>query len=413
MEEWKEYSLKDIYLKEKGKIQTGPFGSQLHESDYKNEGIPVIMPKNIIDDRIDTKNIVHISTSDANRLKRHIVKENDIILPRRGDINKRVIINKEHSGYFCGTGCIRLRGTGKILHPKFLYYYLKLDNVIDWLEKNAIGATMLNLSSAILSRLSLTLLPLPIQLKIARILSAYDDLIENNLKRIKLLEEMAQITYEEWFVRMKFPGYEKAVFDKETGLPEGWKQVELGDVVELVKNSVLPKDVSWDTPYIGLEHMPRKSISLSNWQTSEKVDNLKFLYQKSDILFGKIRPYFHKVGVTFNDGITSTDTFVLRPINQMMHGIILQTVFSESFVSAATQSSNGTKMPRANWNVLKKYQVIVPQIELQAEYQKISQNALNTIGNILIQNQRLKESRDILLPRLMTGMIDVEKLDIE
>lgn len=119
MEGWKEYKLGEVYKKEKGKIQTGPFGSQLHESDYKATGISVIMPKNIVNDRIDTSNIAYISNSDANRLKKHIVELNDIILPRRGDINKRTIIKEDFIGSFCGTGCIRLRGSGELVNQLF------------------------------------------------------------------------------------------------------------------------------------------------------------------------------------------------------------------------------------------------------------------------------------------------------
>ncbi|MCP4351909.1 MAG: restriction endonuclease subunit S [Desulfobacterales bacterium] len=401
MEGWKEYRLGDVI-----EINSESIGRN-----YKFKKINYFDISSVKSGYVEKINTIDLKNAPS-RAKR-IVRKKDTILSTVRPSNRSFFYFKEaKENDIASTGFAVLRPKQE-LDDRYLYYLVTDYSFTGFLVSNEKGATYPAVTTDVIERAKIHLPPLRTQHKIAKILSAYDDLIENNLKRIKLLEEMAQITYEEWFVRIKFPGHEKAVFDKETGLPEGWKQVELGDVVELVKNSVLPKDVSWDTPYIGLEHMPRKSISLSNWQTSEKVGSLKFLYQKSDILFGKIRPYFHKVGVTFNHGITSTDTFVLRPINQMMHGIILQTVFSESFVSAATQSSNGTKMPRANWNVLKKYQVIVSQIELQAEYQKISQDVLNMIGNILIQNQRLKESRDILLPRLMTGMIDVEKLDIE
>ena len=233
MEGWEKYKLGEIYGKEKGKIQTGPFGSQLHQSDYKISGVPVIMPKDIVNNRIDKTNIAHISSSDADRLKRHIVKLDDVIYPRRGEINKRAIIKNEQVGFFCGTGCIRLRGSGQLLNQLFFFHYLQLDNVVDWIEKNAIGATMLNLSTSIFNRLPIHLPPLATQHRIAKILSAYDDLIENNLRRIKLLEEMAQKTYEEWFVRFKFPGHETAVFDEETGLPEGWKKRDLKEYISV------------------------------------------------------------------------------------------------------------------------------------------------------------------------------------
>ncbi|OQX77988.1 MAG: hypothetical protein B6D64_07420 [Bacteroidetes bacterium 4484_276] len=104
MDGWKEYALGEIYEKEKGKIQTGPFGSQLHQSDYKISGVPVIMPKDVVNNRIDKTNTAHISSSDADRLKRHIVKLDDIIYPQRAEINKRAIIKNEQVGFFVELG---------------------------------------------------------------------------------------------------------------------------------------------------------------------------------------------------------------------------------------------------------------------------------------------------------------------
>lgn len=248
------------------------------------------------------------------------------------------------------------------------------------------------------------------QQKIGAILSSYDDLIENNLKRVMLLEEVAQRTYEEWFVNFCVGG-ETLTLNNTTGLPDSWERRELNEVVQLIRKPTMPKDVPQGTPYIGLEHIPRKSITLSTWEEASKVDSLKYQFKKGDILFGKIRPYFHKVGVALVDGIASSDTLILRPINNDFHGIILQTVFSEKFVSTATQSSNGTKMPRANWNVLKKYPVIIPDNAVAISFAKLSKNVVDGIERLSRTNRILKEARDILLPRLMGGAVDVSALD--
>ena len=245
------------------------------------------------------------------------------------------------------------------------------------------------------------------QYKIAETLSAYDDLIENNLQRINRLERQVQLIYEEWFVHMRFPNHENTKINKETGLPEGWITKELEDIVDLIKAPIHPNTISMDTPYIGLEHIPRKSICLSTWETAKKVDSLKYQYTQGDILFGKIRPYFHKVGIALNSGITSTDTIVLRSKNHCIKGIALNTVFSKHFVDTATQSSNGTKMPRANWQVLKKYPIIIPTEELLKKYNYIFDSIIRMLEILVKQNKLLEEARDILLPRLMTGIIEL------
>lgn len=110
---------------------------------------------------------------------------------------------------------------------------------------------------------------LSVQQRIASILTAYDDLIENNLRRIKLLEDSARQLYKEWFVRLRFPGYEHTKIVK--GVPDGWEKKILGDLCEEIRDTVFPEDVEPDTPYIGLEHMPRKSITLLNWGKAEEV----------------------------------------------------------------------------------------------------------------------------------------------
>ena len=140
MEEWKEYKLGEI-----SDIQTGPFGSQLHKSDYVEEGIPCIMPTNIgqqLD--IDVSNIAHINEIDANRLNRHLVKEGDIIYARRGDIEKCAYISEKENGWFCGTVCLRLR-INENNNPHFIAYYLSTQECKKWIVGNAVGTTMLNL----------------------------------------------------------------------------------------------------------------------------------------------------------------------------------------------------------------------------------------------------------------------------
>ena len=119
----------------------------------------------------------------------------------------------------CGTGCIKIETNGLTVWPKYLYYFLGAPSTIAWLERNAVGSTMLNLSTEIVSRLPIRLPALEIQKGVASILSAYDDLIENNRRRIELLEEAARLLYREWFVHFRFPGHERVnLID---GIPEG------------------------------------------------------------------------------------------------------------------------------------------------------------------------------------------------
>lgn len=204
-----------------------------------------------------------------------------------------------------------IRPNPEKLDSRFLLYYFLSTNWRKTIEGFIIsGATVDRLPIEKLPSFPVRIPSLEIQQRIASILSAYDALIENNRRRMALLEESARLLYREWFVHLRFPGHASTRISD--GVPEAWRKVELGVICEAVRESVSPDEVEPDTPYIGLEHMPRRSISLGEWATAEKVTSNKFRYYEGDILFGKIRPYFHKVGIAFTDGICSSDAIVIR-----------------------------------------------------------------------------------------------------
>ena len=190
----------------RGTIRTGPFGSQLHESDYQGVGTPVVMPKNIVDGKVSTDDIARIGDEDTHRLSQHKLRYGDIVYGRRGDIGRRALITEREEGWLCRTGCLRISLGSKILHPKFLYYYLGHPQVVAWITNQAIGATLPNLNTTIIRSIQINYPQLSTQHKIAAILSAYDDLIENNTRRIAILEEIAQSIYQEWLYLLNNSG---------------------------------------------------------------------------------------------------------------------------------------------------------------------------------------------------------------
>ena len=192
---WDKVKLGDISLN----IQTGPFGSQLHQYDYSETGIPVVMPKDLVGGKISEQSIAHVREDHVQCLKRHVVQNGDILYSRRGDVGRCAFATEHETGWFCGTGCLRVTVDTRIANNKFVFYQLQQPVTIGWVEKHAVGATMLNLKIQILSNVPVYLPPIESQRRIAAILSAYDDLIENNRKQIKLLEEAAQQLYKEWF----------------------------------------------------------------------------------------------------------------------------------------------------------------------------------------------------------------------
>jgi type I restriction enzyme S subunit len=300
--------------------------------------------------------------------------------------------------------------------PDFIYHVLSIDEYETILYGYGLGAGQPNVSPAQIESLTIPFPSLPTQRKIAGILSAYDDLIENNTRRIAILEAMAQAIYRDWFVEFRFPGHEKVkLVDSPLGkIPEGWKPTRLGDLAGEVRRGVNPSEVDPETPYFGLEHLPRKSITLCDWGSARDVQSTKLRFHKGEILFGKIRPYFHKVGVAPVDGLCSSDAIVISPKTEGLFGPVLFCVSSEDFVSHATQTSQGTKMPRANWDVLVKYALPTPpQGQLLNEFNASIRDIVDTLRLLMLKNRNLRKTRDLLLPKLISGQLDVEDLDIE
>lgn len=249
------------------------------------------------------------------------------------------------------------------------------------------GVAQDNLSKDKLLSIKFCVPDLIVQRRIADILSAYDDLIENNRRRIAILEETARLAYRKWF-----------------GGSEQCRTATLGKICREVRRGVSPEAIPPNTPYIGLEHMPRRSISLCEWESAQKVTSTKLAFEAGDILFGKIRPYFHKVGITFVDGVASSDAIVIKPNRPELLAYVLMTVSSDAFVAAASQGmKEGSKMPRADWKQLLRYCVVLPDAETLSAFNKVLNPILAQLKTLCFSIRNLAAARDMLLPRLMKG----------
>lgn len=238
------------------------------------------------------------------------------------------------------------------------------------------------------------------------ILSTYDNLIENNRRRIQLLEAAARLLYKEWFVHLRFPGHEHVKITR--GVPDGWERKVLGDVCFEVRETVDPKSLEPNTPYIGLEHMPRRSIALADWDYAEKVTSSKHRFREGEILFGKIRPYFHKVGIALTDGIASSDAIVIRPASSQLLALVLMTTSSDGFIAVtAQQMKEGSKMPRADWKQMQQYPLPQPPEGILRAFNGFIEPILTQLKTLSFSNRQLNAARDLLLPRLMNGEVAV------
>jgi type I restriction enzyme S subunit len=296
-------------------------------------------------------------------------------------------------------------------HDPFFVYHL-LTTLRDELKSNAGGAATPIINKTAFSEIKVNVPPLPVQQRIAGILSAYDELIENSQRRIKILESMARALYREWFVHFRFPGHENQprVASPLGEIPQGWEVKKLGEVAEDMRRNVPKGQLEEPRPFVGLEHIPRRSLALDAWETATELGSNKLEFKKGEILFGKIRPYFHKVSVAPFDGLCSADTIVIRARRPEHYACVVASVSSDAFVAEASATANGAKMPRANWDVLKKYQIVIPNSEVAGKFSALVTDILAQQQALIFQIQNLRRTRDLLLPRLLSGQIDVEAI---
>ena len=271
--------------------------------------------------------------------------------------------------------------------------------------------------------LPVSLPPLAEQRAIGRVLGALDDRIELNRRMNETSEAMARALYKSWFVdfdpvRAKMEGcdtglppdiadlFPDRLVDSALGeIPEGWIEGSLADLAESPRRVVYPRDLAGDTPYIGLEHMPRRSVALSEWGQTANVTSGKHAFKRGEVLFGKLRPYFHKVGVAPLDGVCSTDIVVLTPRSPEWTSFLSVCASSADFVGYSNRASTGTKMPRTSWRVMRTYPLCLPPGTVARAFHRLASPWIDGLVGHIHGSRTIASLRDALLSTLVSGGI--------
>ena len=393
-------------------IQTGPFGSQLHQSDYSITGTPVVMPKDMIGGKIVEQSIARVEEQHVNRLSRHKVDAGDILYSRRGDVGRCALITEKEKGWLCGTGCLKVSIDLEKANPKFVFYQLQKPETIGWVVKHAVGATMLNLNTGILESVPVEMPELQEQNKIVDILSAYDDLIENNQKQIKLLEEAAQRLYKQWFIDLRFPGHETTkIVD---GLPEGWKKERADSFFNITIGKTPPRaEKQWfvegecGVPWISISDMGADSAFIFETEedlTSEAIKrhNVKVVPPNTVLLSFKLT--VGRVSITTNNMCTNeaiahfvTEDDLLREYTYCyLKNFHYDELGSTSSISKAINSKIVKAMP-----------FVMPSDSAIKVFHKVVEPIFDEIFTKQKQIKNLSQSRDRLLPKLMNNEVKI------
>lgn len=405
MSEWKTYKLEEI-----ASVQTGPFGSQLHQSDYVEVGTPIITVEHLGENRIVHNNLPRVSDIDKQRLNKYWLQEDDIVFSRVGSVDRRAYVKKDEDGWLFSGRCLRVRPKEKV-NGKYLSYFFGLEDFKRKIRGVAVGATMPSLNTSIMNDIEI-LLPddINLQSEIASILSSLDDKIELNLQMNQTLETMAQAIFKEWFVNFNFPGFDGVLVD---GLPKEWRMEKLGDMVD-VKGGTTPSTTVEE--YWNGEYYWSTPKDLSNIHSSVLLDTERKITEagirqigsgvlpKGTLLLSSRAPIGYlaisQVPISINQGYIA--------IQGKLVSNLFMLFWLKQNMDAVKGRANGSTFQEISKSSFKEIETSVPEKGVLKLFDEIVNPIFDRIIANEIETRTITQIRDGLLPKLMTGKIEVK-----
>lgn len=427
-----ETTLGAICAQQGGSIQTGPFGSQLHASDYTEFGTPVVMPADIIGGRISTDAIARVGDDHVLRLSQHKLQLNDIVFSRRGDVTRFARVTEREVGWLCGTGCLKVRaGRGKIALPEWVACALDSPAVKEWLIRHAVGATMPNLNTSILSAVPLEVPGIAEQQEIVGLCFSLDDRIDLLRQTNATLESIAQALFKSWFidfdpVRAKAEGREPDGMDAATAalfpsefeesalgeIPKGWSVQPIGELVEAVGGSTpdtkneaywepathhwtSPKDLSGATAPVLLD-TERKVSASGLAKISSGLLPVGTLLMSSRAPIGYLS--LAQIPVAINQGYIA-----MLPGGRLSPTYLY--FWCKLHMDAIKGRANGSTFMEISKKAFRPIPAVLPPREVIESFTGIADSVFRRLTANERQARELAEIRDTLLPRFISGKL--------
>ena len=392
------------FLRDIADIQTGPFGSQLHKEDYVDIGTPIVTVEHLGNRVFTEQNLPKVSDEDKARLSKYVLKEGDIVFSRVGSVDRCSYVDAAHDGWMFSGRCLRVRPNTEV-DPLYLYYFFCLEDTKQFVRNIAVGATMPSINTKLLGEVEVAYPSQTEQQKIVALLSALDDKIEINQKINDNLQQQAELLYHKRF--------ETVNRDK---LPVGWRIVRLGDVATISKKSFNPAK----EPEMLLEHYSIPAFDEAHFpvfEPSTAIKSNKFIVDDSCFMISKLNPTTKRVWKPYcltENAVCSTEFIVYKAKSQEITDFLYSVIDSDSFsdfMCSHVTGSTGSRQRTTPSDTLA-FELVLPNAEEIAEYQGIVSPMLEQIKCNTIENDRLKRLRDSLLPKLMSGEIDVSDIQL-
>ena len=390
---WPKVQLQDVALKKKGAIVSGPFGSNISAKYFVEDGVPVIRGNNLTKGRtkfID-EGFAYLTEAKAAEFRNCIAVADDIVFTAAGSIGQVGLIppDSRYEEYVISNKQLRVRLDKSKADPNFVYAWLSSPRIVRYLEGMNNGGAVPLLNLGIIRRVPVPLPPMEKQNRIADILSSYDSLIENNRRRIALLEAAARLLYREWFVHFRFPGRDYVKFID--GLPEGWETCKIGEMLSRIKRPGKIKKGDY------LDKGPIPCIDQSGNYIGGYTDNedARITSPLPLVVFGDHTRVFKFVDFPFACGADGTQ--LLFPKDDRLS--------IQYFYFAVSDTDLSNYFYARHFKFLKDQFILVPSPDIVSDFTEFSKDTLKQISVLREMNHSLSQARALLLPRLMNGEV--------
>lgn len=386
---------------------------------YIDEGISLIRSQNVYNLNFSYKGLAHINEEAAHKLRGVTIKKNDILINITGDsVARTCIVPDDVIPARVNQHVAIIRPNNKILNPFYLSYYLASPFMQATMLNHAVGKGA-SRNAITKEMIGNYLVPQPcifIQEKIVGILKNYDNLIENNNKRIQLLEQMAENLYKEWFVRFRFPGYKDVEFID--GFPQKWEKVKLDDVLNKIatglnprKNFVLGEGENF---YVTIKNMADNTVYLDDKCDKVNDDAIIKINKRSDLKIGDL--LFSGIGtigrvclidIPTNNWNISESVFTMRANKKISSEFLYMLLLSQDVQNYCQSKANGSAQKGIRMGDLRKYAFLLPTKNVINDFTNQISPILRNVSLLRNENKNLIQQRDMLLPRLMSGKLEV------